>query len=68
MRSDLPWPCAGLAATAFRLYRQRGGARSKPLPDFYIGAHAAVSNLAVLTRDAGAYRSYFPRLARIAPE
>lgn len=67
-RSNLPWPCAALAAAAFRLYRQRGGARAKPLPDFYIGAHAAVSNLAVITRDAAAYRSYFPRLVRVAPE
>jgi predicted nucleic acid-binding protein len=67
-RSNLPWSCAALAAAAFRLYRQRGGARAKPLPDFYIGAHAAESNLAVLTRDATAYRSYFPRLVRVAPE
>jgi predicted nucleic acid-binding protein len=52
---------------AYLRYRQRGGARGAPLPDFYIGAHAALSDLALLTRDARRYRSYFPRLALIAP-
>jgi predicted nucleic acid-binding protein len=66
-RSPLPWSCAGLAARAFATYRARGGARRAPLPDFYIGAHAAVANLAVLTRDEGPYRSYFPRLKRVCP-
>lgn len=61
-RSSLPWSSAQLAAQAFRLYRQRGGAKTAPLPDFFIGAHAAVANLTVLTRDAGPYRSYFARL------
>lgn len=67
LRSPLPWWCAGLAASAFALYRQRGGARARPMPDFYIGAHAAVANLSVLTRDRAGYISYFPRLAVIAP-
>jgi predicted nucleic acid-binding protein len=67
LRSQLPWACAALAARAFALYRQRGGARIRPLPDFYIGAHAAVANLSVLTRDRAGYASYFPRLAVIAP-
>lgn len=66
-RSQLPWACASLTAAAFRLYRRRGGAKQKPMPDFYIGAHAAVSNLSILTRDPDGYRSYFPRLAVIAP-
>lgn len=66
-RSELPWQCAALAAKAFSLYRKRGGARRAPLPDFFIGAHAAVSNLAVLTRDEAPYRSYFPRLRRVVP-
>lgn len=66
-RSDLPWDCCALAARAFALYRRRGGARSRPLPDFFIGAHAAVANLSVLTRDRAGYSSYFPRLAVIAP-
>ncbi len=67
LRSPLPWACAALAARAFALYRQRGGARVRPMPDFYIGAHAAVSNLSVLTRDRAGYAGYFPRLAVIAP-
>jgi hypothetical protein len=66
-RSSLPWACAALAAKAFGLYRKRGGARRSPLPDFYIGAHAAVANLSVLTRDAAAYQSYFPRIRRVCP-
>jgi predicted nucleic acid-binding protein len=67
LRSPLPWACAALTAKAFGFYRSRGGARLLPLPDFYIGAHAAVSNLSVLTRDKAGYASYFPRLALIGP-
>ena len=67
LRSPLPWACAGLAAKAFALYRRRGGVRVAPMPDFYIGAHAAVSNLSVLTRDRAGYVGYFPRLAVLAP-
>jgi len=67
LRTPLPWACASLTAAAFALYRQRGGAKQLPLPDFYIGAHAAVSNLSVLTRDPTPYRSYFPRLVVLAP-
>ena len=67
LRSPLPWACAGLTARAFAAYRRRGGSKQRPLPDFYIGAHAAVSNLSVLTRDPGGYRSYFPRLVVLAP-
>lgn len=66
-RSALPWAAAPLAAAAYALYRHRGGSRSKPLPDFFIGAHAAAANLAVLTRDPNPYRSYFARLQVIAP-
>jgi predicted nucleic acid-binding protein len=66
-RTPLPWACASLTAAAFALYRRRGGSKQKPMPDFYIGAHAAVSNLSVLTRDPTPYRSYFPRLAMLAP-
>lgn len=66
-RSALPWSCAALAARAFGLYRQRGGTKTLPLPDFFIGAHAAVSNLSVLTRDPSGYRSYFPRLKLLSP-
>jgi hypothetical protein len=67
LRSPLPWACAGLAAAAFARYRRRGGAKLTLIPDFFIGAHAAVSNLSVLTRDPAPYRSYFPRLAVVAP-
>ena len=62
LRSPLPWACASLAASAFGLYRHRGGVKQVTLPDFFIGAHAAVSNLRVLTRDPTPSRSYFPRL------
>ncbi len=66
-RSPLPWASAALAAKAFSLYRLRGGSRLRPLPDFFIGAHAAVSNLTVLTRDPSGYASYFPRLVLQGP-
>ncbi|WP_338414107.1 type II toxin-antitoxin system VapC family toxin [uncultured Sphaerotilus sp.] len=66
-RTPLPWAAASLAAAAFALYRRRGGSKHKPLPDFFIGAHAAVSNLSVLTRDAKPYKGYFSRLEVIAP-
>ena len=67
-RSALPWSCAALAARAFGQYRRRGGLRHAPLPDFFLGAHAAVSNLTVLTRDPKPYRSHFPRLALVCPD
>lgn len=66
-REALPWEAAFLAGKCFKTYRQRGGPRTTPLPDFYIGAHAAVRGLALLTRDPNLYRSYFPRLEVIAP-
>jgi predicted nucleic acid-binding protein len=56
-----------LAGKCFEAYRRRGGERRSPLPDFYSGAHAAVSGLSLLTRDPRRYRSYFPRLRLIAP-
>jgi predicted nucleic acid-binding protein len=65
--SPLPYAGAALAAAAFSQYRQRGGVKSSPLPDFYIGAHAAVSNLSVLTRDNGVFRRYFSSLKQINP-
>jgi predicted nucleic acid-binding protein len=66
-RLALPWDAAFVAGKAYRRYRSRGGAKRSPLPDFYIGAHAAVAGLALLTRDAKRYRQYFPRLRLIAP-
>jgi predicted nucleic acid-binding protein len=56
-----------LAGKVFVEYLRRGGNRRSPLPDFYIGAHAAIAGYALLTRDATRYRTYFPRLAVIAP-
>ena len=67
LRTPLPWAAASLTAAAYALYRRRGGAKHKPLPDFFIGAHAAVSNLSVLTRDPKPYTSYFARLEVVAP-
>lgn len=67
-REALPWEAGFLAARCFVQYRRRGGERLAPLPDFYIGAHAAVRGLALLTRDAARYRTYFPRLTVIAPD
>ncbi|CAL1241894.1 type II toxin-antitoxin system VapC family toxin [Candidatus Methylocalor cossyra] len=67
-RMQLPWEAAFLAGRAFVAYRRAGGKRSAPLPDFYIGAHAQVTGLTLLTRDARRYRSYFPDLRLIAPD
>ena len=67
-REPLPYEAAFLAGKAFLRYRRRGGARTSPLPDFFIGAHAAVAGLRLLTRDARRYRSYFPTVELIAPE
>ena len=66
-RRQLPWEAAFLAGKCFLAYRRAGGERRSPLPDFFIGAHAAVDGLILLTRDAGRYRTYFPRLQLIAP-
>jgi hypothetical protein len=67
-RLDLPWEAAFVTGKAYRWYRARGGAKRSPLPDFYIGAHAAVAGLRLLTRDGRRYREYFPSLALITPE
>ncbi len=67
LRSPLPWAAASLAAAAYSMYRRQGGSKTKPLPDFFIGAHAAVSNLSVLTRDPRPYRSYFAKLEVLSP-
>ena len=66
-RLALPWEAAFLAGKCFLAYRKRGGVRTSPLPDFYIGAHASVSGMKLLTRDATRYRTYFPKLRLIAP-
>jgi len=66
-RDVLPYDAAFLAGKCFLTYRRRGGRRTSPLPDFYIGAHAAVRGYRLLTRDASRYRTYFPTVELIAP-
>lgn len=67
-REPLPWAAAFLAGKCFQQYRRAGGPRRSPLPDFYIGAHAAIMDMRLLTRDARRYRSYLPKLELIAPD
>lgn len=62
VREHLPYPAGFVAGKAFLNYRRGGGTKPTPLPDFYIGAHAAVAGYRLLTRDARRYRTYFPRL------
>ena len=66
-RRALPWEAVFLAGQCFVKYRRRGGARRSPLPDFYIGAHAAIEGLTLLTRDPKRYRTYFPTLRILSP-
>lgn len=67
LRLLLPWEAAFLAGKCFVRYRTSGGSRRSPLPDFYIGAHAAVTGIPLLTRDVRRYRTYLPRLELITP-
>jgi predicted nucleic acid-binding protein len=66
-RESLPYEAAFLAGKVFLQYRRGGGTKRSPLPDFYIGAHAAIAGYRLLTRDATRYRTYFPKLELIAP-
>lgn len=66
-RLALPYEAGFVAGRAFVEYRRRGGVRTSPLPDFYIGAHAAVSGYSLLTRDARRYAGYFPKVRLISP-
>ena len=66
-RMPIPSEAAFLAGKAYVLYRRSGGQRRSTLPDFFIGAHAAVDDLQLLTRDASRYRTYFPTVTLIAP-
>jgi predicted nucleic acid-binding protein len=66
-KAALPWDAAFLAGQAFKVYRLSQGLKTSPMPDFYIGAHALVGQLQLLTRDAARYRSYFPTLSLVAP-
>ena len=67
VREPIPFEAAFLAGKAFLRYRRRGGQRAAPLPDFFIGAHAAVAGHRLLTRDPVRIRAYFPGLDLIAP-
>ena len=67
-REAIPYEAAFLAGKSFLAYRRRGGTKRSPLPDFFIGAHAAVAGYQLLTRDPARYRTYFPRLRLITPE
>ncbi|HZX85411.1 MAG TPA: type II toxin-antitoxin system VapC family toxin [Reyranella sp.] len=66
-REDIPYEAAFLAGKAYLAYRGRAGTRSSLLPDFYVGAHAAIRGYRVVTRDVARYRTYFPKLGLIAP-
>ncbi len=64
---EVPRPALFLAGKAYLQYRRRGGGKAQVLPDFFIGAHAAVEGWPLLTRDASRFRTYFPGLQVIAP-
>lgn len=66
-RDPIPWEAAFLAAKCFLAYRRRRGKKSSTLPDFFIGAHAAVVGIPLLTRDIARYRTYFPKVKIITP-
>jgi hypothetical protein len=66
-RDPIPWEAAFLAAKCFLAYRRRRGKKSSTLPDFFIGAHAAVVGIPLLTRDIARYRTYFQKLKIITP-
>lgn len=67
-RLNLPFSAAWRVARAFSEYRRAGGPRTVPLPDFFIGAHAAAASLPLLTRDPKRVRTYFAEVELIAPE
>ena len=66
--AETPRPALFLAGKAFQIYRARGGARTSVLPDFFIGAHAAVARFVLLTRNSRRYRAHFPGVELIAPD
>lgn len=65
---EIPSSALFFAAKAFRAYRSRGGTRTSPLPDFFIGAHAKSLGLPLITRDVNRYRTYFPEVTLISPD
>jgi len=67
-RLPIPWEAAFLAGKCFLQYRRRGGTKHSTMPDLFIGAHASVLGIPLITRDVARYRTYFPKLRLIAPE
>jgi len=67
-RDPIPWEAAFLAGKSFLEYRRRGGKKRSTLPDFFIGAHAVIAGIPLLTRDTVRYRTYFPKLKLITPD
>ena len=67
LRESLPWEAAFLAGKAFLQYKRQGGIKQSTMPDFYIGAHALVSDMILITRDTKRYQGYFPKLQLISP-
>lgn len=67
-RESIPWAAAFLAGKVFMDYRRNKGTKATTLPDFFIGAHAAVAGLDLLTRDVSRYRTYFPTVNLISPD
>jgi predicted nucleic acid-binding protein len=65
--AEIPRPALFLAGKVFQRYRAKGGTRNGVLPDFFVGAHAAVARIPLLTRDPRRYRTYFPEIILIAP-
>lgn len=66
-REPFPYEAGYLAGKAFLAYKRRGGAKRSPMPDFYVGAHALIGGMQLLTRDVGRYRTYFPALVIVGP-
>jgi predicted nucleic acid-binding protein len=66
--ADIPRSALFFAGKVFQKYRAAGGSRSGGLPDFFIGAHAAVVGMPLLTRDVQRYRTYFPSVTLLAPQ
>jgi predicted nucleic acid-binding protein len=67
-REDVPFMAAFAAAKVFTTYRRAGGAKERPLPDFFIGAHAMVRGYQIITRDPSGFRAYFPDVELITPD
>jgi predicted nucleic acid-binding protein len=67
-RDQIPWEAAFLAGKCFVQYRRKGGKKKSPLPDFFIGAHATIMGMPLITRDAARYQTYFPKLHLISPQ